>query len=60
MFDVVGMTRLVIPVTVVDVSLIVVAMVTAVIRPVPVRFELILSMREILLEGIVDNFYEIF
>ncbi len=57
MFSVVGMTLLVISMLV---SILTVAMVTAVTRLVPVRFKLILFMRQILLEGIVDNFYEIF
>ncbi len=57
MLCVVGMTLLVIPVLV---SIVVVAMVTAVTRLVPVCFKLILFTRQILPKGIVDNFYEIF
>ncbi len=53
----IGMTFLVIPVLV---SSVVVAMVTAVTRLLPVRFKLIMFTRQILLKGIVDKFYEIY
>ncbi len=56
-FDMVGMTLLVIPMVV---SILTVAMVAAVIGLIPVRCKFIRFMRQILLKGIVDNFYEIF
>ena len=58
MFSVIGMTLLVIPMVV---SILTVAMVTAVTRLVPVRFKFILLMQQILLnKGIVDDFYKIY